>query len=374
LNMQASTFTDAAGSAPIAAITLWTPEVLAKQLVSLDHTARHLALGMAVQKGAPIDQCVDALVQSVELNLVHPDPLALQLTATALGSLKPEYATDEVQACLVALVIESQGMPIRISAVHAMFRLQCMPLAAHDSVCSMLFEADANARKVALLAFTPFALSGAHAIARCIAGIAPENWTSEALLALARSAGDNSASRRSVENFVMRSLVGTNLVPTGIAGYLALAQINPKGVAVPTLLQVAANTGNAQASNAALAALGDLGEVAQAVAKDVAMLLVDTDEPAREELLCRTLLRLKALPQDVKLAHSLQRVTDGPERSAAAHAMLICLHPKEFARAAADTVRQRFACASEALRPVLSQTYDTLTGIKLDGQKVTEGI
>jgi hypothetical protein len=226
---------------------------------------------------------------------------------------------------------------------------------------------------VALLAFTPFAPSAAAAIAGRVAHVSPEHWTSEALIALARSAGDSAAGRRSVEGFLMRSLAGASLVPTGIAAYGALAQLNPQGAATPALIQISGNASDAPMSNAALMTLAELGELAHPVAKDIAVLLATTEEPAREEQLCRTLLRLRVSPQDLPLERILQRLSNGPDRSAAAHLMLLCLHPIEFAKAAV-TVRQRFAGASEALRLVLSQAHETLTGTKLDGSIVVKGI
>lgn len=352
------------------AISVWSPEVLAHHLVASDAAARTLALGMAVQPGAPVDQCVDALVRAAELSL--GDPLATQLAAAALGGLAPELATDAVQTCLAVLVAEPHSMPIRIRAAHAMFRLRCLPSAAVEPVCSMLFDADPDARKVALLTLTPFARNAAATIAGRVAQIAPAHWTSEALSALARSAGDDATARRSVENFVLRSLAGTRLVPTGIAGYLALAQLDPKGAAIPALLQVATTAGEVEQSSAALEALGDLGVLARPVARDIAELLVASDDPDREELLCRTLVRLQPSYRDVPAAHVLQRLVSAPDRGAAAHCMLLCLHPKEFAQAAA-LVRQRFAAAADALKQVLSQTHKTLTGSDLDGHGASAG-
>jgi hypothetical protein len=57
-------------------------------------------------------------------------------------------------------------------------------------------------------------------------------------------------------------------------------------------------------------------------------------------------------------------VQSAPDRSTAAHCMLLCLHPKEFAKAA-TLVQQRFTAAGDALRSALAQTYKTLTGNEL---------
>jgi hypothetical protein len=98
-------------------------------------------------------------------------------------------------------------------------------------------------------------------------------------------------------------------------------------------------------------------------------MLAATDDPAREELLCRTLVRLRSPAQDLPVARVLQRVQSAPDRSTAAHCMLLCLHPKEFLQAA-TVVQQRFLAASEALRKALAQTYKTLTGTELTGGEV----
>jgi predicted nucleic acid-binding protein len=255
-------------------------------------------------------------------------------------------------------------MPVRIAAAHALFRLACLPAAAQDHLCSMLLDADPNARKVALLAFTPFAKTAAGAIARHVAATDPARWTVEALRALVESAGDDRTSQGKIEAFVMRSLAGAPLVPAGIAGYACLARLNPQGAAIGALVQVAADAANPQASGAALEALGQLGESARPAATRIAQMLAATDDPAREELLCRTLLRLRSPAKDVPIARVLQRVQSAPDRSTAAHCMLLCLHPKEFGQAA-TVVRQRGLAAGDALQKALAQTYKTLTGTEL---------
>ncbi len=351
-------------------LTIWPADVLARHLVSPDPAARVVALGMAVQTGAPIDQCVNALVRSAELS--HGDPLASRLVATALGSLPPACSNAAVQACLVALLAETQALPIRLSAAHSMFRLHCLPTTGVDRVCAMLFEADANARKVALLTLTPFATSAASVIAGRMASTPLADWTTEALFALARSAGTDTLAKNKVEGFVMRSLSGGQLLPTGIAGYAALAQLNPQSSAMAALAQVAGSSSESEASRAALDALGDLGEAARPVARQIADLLVATDDPAREELLCRTLVRLKPLLRELPGQHIVQRVANAPDRSAAAHCLLLCLYPKDF-QVAAAVVRQRLDVASNALRRILLKVYQTLTGVDLAGVAAAEG-
>ena len=357
-------------SSPAMKITVWPADVLARHLVSPDPSARIVALGMAVQSGAPIDQCVNALVRSAELS--QGDPLASRLVATALGSLTPACCNAAVHTCLVALIAQTQALPSRIAAAHAMFRLHCLPLAGVDCICAMLFDSDANARKVALLTLTPFATSAAATIAGRMAQTPPACWTTEALFALARSAGADTVAKTKVEAFVMRSLSGGQLLPTGIAGYAALAQLNPQGSAMAALAQVAGSSSDSEESRAALDALGDLGEAARPVARQIADLLVATNDPAREELLCRTLVRLRAPLRELPAQHILQRVAGAPDRSAAAHCLLLCLYPKEL-EAAAAVVRQRLGMASSALKQILLQVYKTLTGVELAGVAAAEG-
>ena len=350
--------------APAGAIALWPVDVLSRHLLSEDPVVRTVALGMAVQPGAPIQDCVDALAGCARLSV--NDALASQLAATALGSLPPPSATEGVLACLVTFIADSGEMPVRIAAAHALFRLGRLPGAAHDALCSMLLDPDPNARKVALLAFSPFATSAAGAIARHVAGIQPRGWTVEALQALVKSEGDDTASRGKIEAFVMRSLAGAPLVPAGVAGYALLARLNPQGAAIAALVKVAGDAANQEASSAALEALGELGETARPAARSIAQMLAATDDPAREELLCRTLVRLRSPAGEVPIARVLQRVRSAPDRSTAAHCMLLCLHPREFAQAA-TIVQQRCLAAGDALQKALAQTYKTLTGTELAG-------
>lgn len=365
--MMADTARSAPPPAAATVIALWPVEVLAGHLVSDDPIVRTVALGMAVQPGAPVDGCVGALVTCAQRS--SNDALASQLAATALGSLRPPSATEAVQSCLVAFLAPERDMPVRIAAAHALFRLACLPAAAQDSLCSMLLVPDPSARKVALLALSPFAKGAAGAIAPLVAATAPAGWTVEALQALVQSAGQDASSRSKIEDFLMRSLAGAPLVPAGIAGYVALARLNPQGAAIAALVRVAGDATNHDASSAALDALGELGEAARPAAKSLAQMLAATNDPAREELLCRTLVRLRSSPGDVPLARVLQRVQSAPDRSTAAHCMLLCLHPKEFAHAAA-IVKQRALAAGDALQKALAQTYKTLTGTELTGGAV----
>lgn len=362
----AGTAVGAAAQQP-APVALWPADVLARHLVSEDPLARTMALGMALQPQAPIASCAEALAQCAALSL--GDALASQMAAAALGSLPRNLAGAPVQERLAEFLAPANAMPVRIAAAHALYRLGCLPPGAHEALGAMLLEADGNARKVALLALTPFARAAAGAVVRQVAAAEPKQWTLEALQAVVKGAGDDSASASKVEGFVMRSLAGVPLVPAGVAGYAALARLNPGGTAVTALLRIAADTGNTEASTAALEALGELGESVKPSAPAVAQMLTTTDDPAREELLCRTLVRLRPGARDIPLARVLLRLKDGPDRSVAAHCMLLCMHPKEFRQAAA-AVAQRHAGAQEALQQALAQAYKTLTGIELAGDAV----
>ena len=350
--------------APLATIALWPADLLARHLVSDDPISRTVALGMAVQPQAPINSCVEALVAGARL--AEDDALACQLAATALCCLSPANATGAVQACLATFVATGQPLPVRIAAAHALFRLACLPAAAHAPLCSMLLDLDPDARKVALLAISAFAPGIAGTIARQVAATVPASWTVELLQALLESAGGDTTARGKVEDFVSRSLAGAPLLPAGIAAYTLLARVNTQGAALAALVRIAAEAQDAETSSAALEALGALGEAARPAGKRIAQMLVATDDPAREELLCRTLVRLRSPARDLPVARVMQRVQAAPDRSTAAHCMLLCLHPKEFPQAA-TIVRQRCLAAGEALYKALAQTYKTLTGTELTG-------
>ena len=108
----------------------------------------------------------------------------------------------------------------------------------------------------------------------------------------------------------------------------------------------------------------DWGASARPAIRSLADSLVATDDPVRQEAICRTLAGLRANFKELPTECIVQRVRDAAVRSAAAHCLLLCLCPKEFAPAAA-VVRQRFAASEAALKAVLSQTYKTLTGAEL---------
>ena len=339
-------------------------------LVAADARVRFLALNMAIRPGAPVDGCVDQLVLAAELNAT--DALALPLVAVALGGLTPGRGLVKVHECLAGLAGPGHPIPVRMFAAHGLFRHKCMPDSAAESVASMLLVDDANARKIALLAISPFAARFAAQIAGAVASVTPDKWTSEALGALGKSAENEAAAKKTVEAYVMRSLAGQAIVPTGIAGYVALAQLNSGGPALVALTRIATDSVDLSQSSAAIKALVQLGETARPAAKDLAKMLVASDDPEREMELCRALLGVRAEARDVPLQRVVARVGEAPDTSAAAHCMLLCLHPKEFANTAV-LVQKRFETASDTLKAVLARTYKTLTGLDLGEPAVAKG-
>ncbi len=329
-----------------------------------------LALGMAVQPKAPIGECRAALLQATQLSLA--DPMEAQLAAAAMGCLAPGTATPEEQARLSEFVAAEQAMPVRTLAAHAMFRLKCLPSAAAVSICQMLTSDDPNARKVALLCFGPFAQTYRSAIGAQIGRTSPDKWTTESLQALAMSTDGDVSAQRTIDAFLMRSVANAPLVPTGVAVYAALVRINPKSSALPALVQTACAATESTHWRAALEALSALGETAKPAARQLAEALVVTDDPVRQEAICRTLTAIRAGFKELPAQAVVQRVRDAAVRSAAAHCLLLCLCPKEFAPAA-TVVRQRFAASEAVLKPVLAQTYKTLTGTELTEETAKSG-
>jgi hypothetical protein len=350
------------------AIALWPVDVLARHLVSDDASIRVRALAMALQPNAPINECARALLQASELAEVEiqadPTSVALQLSATAMGALDPKRAPLEIPNRLAQLTDAGQVENVRIFAAHALFRLGQMPQAAAPGVASMLFSANPQARQVALLALSPFARQSAPEITRAVAGLPTDSWSTEALAALAKSAGDDANGRRAVEAFVMKHVAGQAIVPTGISAYVALAQLNPGGAGLTALMRVISEGSDPVHVHAALAAVGQLGETARPAARMIAERLVATTDPALEEALCRAFVQARGEAQDVPLPCVLKRIAEAPDRAAAAHCMLLGMHPKSFSNAVI-VLQQRFTSASDALKGVLAQTYKLLTGAEL---------
>lgn len=359
------TDTQASPEVPPGPVANWPAEKLRMELVSADPLARQAALAMSVQPGAPVDDCIDALVRCAAL--VADDPVQLQTVPVALGGATPARMTAPALELISSLLEAKQADPVRIFAAHALLRLKLVPASAFPRLTAMLVHDEANVRQIALATLSLAIKPATGAITQLVAALPPERWTTEALTALARSAGTSPENKKAVEQHVMRTLPNAPILPTGMAGYTALAQMNSGGAATVVLARIAGTATDPQQWKAALAALTTLGESAQSAAAELGSALVTMDDPEREEATCRVLVSIRAKEKDVPLARVVARVQAGPDRSAAAHCMLLCLHATPFATTA-KTVRDRYAIASEALKPALSQTHMTLTGIKLGGE------
>ena len=350
--------------APVKPAGPMSGEQLAAQLRGASADERFEALMQCVQPDAPIDGCITEIIQCAVR--APKDPLVLQAVAVALGGVTPGRLTPQGLEMLSALSDATQPDHVRAFAAHGLFRHKQVPASALNRLASMLILPDVAARKIALLTLTLVIAAATPAIAQTVASIQPQAWNIEALTALARSAMPSEKHRSDVEQFIIRSMRDAPLLPTGIAGYSALAQIRPDGPAVAALAQVAAQAPETEQWQAALAALTTLGESAQPAAPNLGQALQNINDPAREEALCRALVSVRAKERDIPIARVLDRIQNGPERSAAAHCMLLCLHAKQFSRGAA-VVGQRYGVSSGALKPTLEQTYLTLTGQKIGG-------
>ncbi len=358
------------GAVPLTPIALWPADVLNGHLVSPIAETRMHALAMALQPDAPLDLCVEALVEAASLNEGHQ--FALPLVAVALGSVKPAHATEALRMCLADLTHRRHSAAARSAAAHGLWRHTCMPASAAAEVAMMLVLDDTEARKIALFALKPYARQYPAMIAAAVASVTPDKWTSEALAALAMSAKDDAAARRTVEAYVMKSLADQPIVPTGIAGYVALAELNSGGAGLAALGSVVAQATDPEHLKAALLALAQMGELARPVARAVAQRLTVTDVPEQEELLCRTLVQIKAYPGDIPMQRVLLRVGTAPFPDVVPFCMLLTLYPQDFANTA-SVVKKRYDVAEEPVKAVLVQTYKTLTKIDLSGSSVATG-
>lgn len=351
-------------------VALWPLEVLKRHLVSSDGQARVHALAMVLQPNAPINECVEELIQAADLNVENEE--ALPLVAVALGSVDPAGATDSLRECLSGLVSVAHPIGVRIFATHALTRHSCMPVKAAPEVAMLLIHEDESARKIALHALAPYARQFAAQIASAVASVTPDKWTSEALAALSKSAKDDPAARRTVEDYVMKSLANQPIVPTGIAAYVALAELNSGGAGLAALGTIVKQATEAEHLKASLNALGQLGEVARSVARDIADRLVRTEALEQEQQLCRALVQINAQPGDIPLARVVNRIGSAPDENVVPHCMLLTLHPKDFAHAAV-IVKKRFEIAEEPLKAALAATYKILTQIDLNGSAAAAG-
>ena len=345
-----------------AAIERWPHDRTRTGLIADDASIRKAALAMAIQPDAPIDQWAHELVRCVDLS--RTDAIALQVATTIFCSIKTPAARHVVLPCLVTLATVENPPPVRRSAAHCFWLYQCIPAAAWASVSQMVFSDDEDLRLVAFGAALPHAEAGAAEIAGAAATVGASGWTTEGLDLLAASAGASEPRQKQIEAYVMRTLQGETNVSVMVAGYSALARLNPKGPGVAALAQVASVAPDWSDGKRALAALRQLEEKAHSAVPALVKQLVETDDPEREEALCHTLLRLQITDREVPIARTLQRVDSGPDQAVIAHCIFLGLHAKAFARAA-PVVAARYATASDELKQVLDAAHEMLTGTPL---------
>ncbi len=347
---------------PTATFERWPNERTRSGLVSEDELTRFTALGMAAQPNAPIDDWASELVTCVDLSRGHA--IMLQIAATILTQLKQPAARTHALPCLVSLATVENEPPVRLVAANGFWTYQCIPREAWFSVGQMVFSDDAGLRKVAFAAALPHAEAGAREIAAAAASAGAVGWKPEGLDLLAASAGASDPKKRQVETYVMRTLEGETRINVMVAGYSALARLNPKGAGVSALAHVAVNAASWSDAALALNALRQMAELASPAIPVLVKHLVVTDEPEHEELLVHTLLDLKISERDVPIARVLQRLESGPDQSVVAHCIFLGLHAKAFARTA-PLVAARFTSSSDTLRRVLDAVYNMLTGKRL---------
>jgi hypothetical protein len=350
-------------SAPIAPpkIELWTAQKMRDGLLSDDPALRLHALAMTVQPNAALDDCVPAIVSCLDAS--REDAAACQLGAAALSMVTRDSEKTAAVNCLALLAADTYPPAVRIFAAHGMAQLANVPAPAWPGLAQMVFSDDTTMRQVALRAATPFAVAGAPFFAQVAAQATPAKWTTEGLTALVKSAGASDDSKARVEKFILQSLEGQALMPTGVAGYAALAHLNPNGSAPSALAQIAAGD-NDEAALASIQALGQMGESAKPVVPKLSQALLGSDDPVREEALCRALLLIKFRVNDVPLPRVMQRIETGPDRAVAAHALLLSVHAKSFA-AAAPIIATRYATSGDALKRVLDELHHQLVGKRL---------
>ena len=334
-------------------------ERITQGLVAEDASVRLSALAAALQPNAPIDRWARELVACVDLS--RADETLLQLAATAFSTLKTQPAHNVALPCITTLATIENVPPVRLAAAHCFWLYKCVPAQAWPSVSQMVFSTDAGLRKIAFAAALPHAETGAADIAAAAAKVGAAGWTIEGLDLLAASAGKAVSKQRQVEDFVLRTLRGETNISMMVAGYAALARLNPSGPGVAALAQVAGSAPQWSDSMLALTALSQLEQQARAAIPALVKQLVETDDPEREEALCHTLLLLQISDREVPIARVLQRVESGPDKAVAAHCIFLALHSKPFARVA-PVVVTRATKSSETLIPLLSAVHEILTG------------
>ncbi len=349
---------------PAAVPERWSHERIRAELVSADAMNRTHALAQALQPDAPLDSWMPELLRCVELS--RGDGTALLLAATLFTQLKTQSAKGAALPCVVSLVAVDSPAPARGMAANALWLYQSVPTEAWPGLAQMVFSVEAGLRKIAFSTALPHAVAGAPWIASIAAQVGAQGWTPEGLDLLAASAGTSDAKKQQIEDYVLRTLKGETNISIMVAGYAALARLNPKGPGVVALTQVVAAAPQWSDSMLALTALSQMGELARAAIPLLVKQLVETDDPEREDALCKALLEMRISDREVPLGHVVQRIESGPDQSVVAHCIFLSLHRKPFARLA-PIVAARFAdvSTSEPLKLVLDAVHEMLAGTVL---------
>ncbi len=344
-------------------LTRWDSERLRQQLGQSEPLAVTQALAMCLQPEVSLSPVLSSLLDAARRALAwipeSGEALPAQLAAAALGRLEPSAAHREVELVLSAMLACS-CVTTQTYAAHSLWRLQRLPKEAHEPLVNLLLAESPAARKTAALCVSLQPEALADALVRVVTSTPAERWTLELLDCLARSAGKEAVKRRAVESFLLKTAQDAPLVPTGIGLAAALVRLALGPESLRVLVTLAGRDEEAVAL-AALEALQQLGELASPVRAELARLLAQAQDPAREEALARVLVGLKPEARELPLERLFERVRTGPDRSAAAHCLLMSAQPQAFARAA-PLLRERFDRASEALKPVLSATHERLAG------------
>lgn len=337
----------------------WAADRLRVALSSQDAAQRVAGLAMAVQPAAPVDAVVSEIARAA--GLARDDEGALMMAAAALGAATTGAARAQALTALCVLARIEFPASVRRLVAKNFWGYQTIPAAAWPSVAQMVFSDDAELRQVAFAAAIPHAREGAREIVAQASVAGPPGWTTEGMDLLAASAGQDESRRTQVLDYVMRSLAQVTSLPALVAGNSALARLNPDGPAVLGLCALAAKAENAAAAQPALNAITQLGDRAGRAVPELVVQLKATDDPEREEALCKTLLAARIAEQDVPLPRVIERVRVAPDRAVAAHCMLIAMHAKAFAKLA-PVIAERFARAEPPLQTMLDCVYEMLTG------------
>lgn len=331
----------------------WPVSHLRAGLLDADDSRRIVALAMAVMPEAPAAECVPELIDCTRLS----DPTAQLLAAVALGGTPS--AGDSAQA-LARLLGDAHQLRVRVAAAHGLFRLGLIPEAAYPGLARLLATDDPAARRVAQLALSRADVAAGSAVAEVVGETPTQRWNIELLASLGHFTRGAEARRR-MDSWLMGQLADAPLLPSGIAGYVALAKINEGGPALDALTQIVRAPAPGEAGLEALQALGNLGEVAKPCAARLAEVLHQEMEPGFEVRLCQTLVNIRAKPSALPLDVIVRRVEAAEPRVAAAHAMLLSMGGKAFAKTK-DVLRRRHAAGPQALRASLANAYEAITG------------